>query len=173
MKTFFVRFLAFTLLLVCAFGPAIRQYNTYLFNKEVTGRLKRAADANTVDIAETEMGAVIHYLEANGITSGSTSIIWDTPNNDVGFWYNNLKAALGELESIPENATKVEKTNTLMKLRETILDNLEVTQPEFIEIYPHVIFWRLLTSGAVIGIVISIAVLAWSFLISPPRRRAY
>lgn len=137
-----------------AIGPACGKYKHYVFERDVIGRLKRAADANTVNIAKKELTDVILYLESCGITSGNTSMVWATPNNDVGFWYENLKASLNELETISEDADKVEKTNTLMKLRETLLDGTEVTQPEYIEYYPHVIFWKILTNcSLIIGII--------------------
>jgi hypothetical protein len=52
-----------------------------------------------------------------------------------------LKASLNELNTIPENAQQLEKSNVLMKLRETLLDNTsdgtEVTCPAGISIYPN------------------------------------
>ena len=52
-----------------------------------------------------------------------------------------------ELENLPEDATSLEKTNVLMKLRETLTDETEsgvsVTIPNGISIYPRNVayFW--------------------------------
>jgi hypothetical protein len=45
------------------------------------------------------------------------------PDEDIGYWYNNLLAAKNELDSLPTEATPLEKTNVLMKLRETLTDS--------------------------------------------------
>ena len=110
------------------------------FSINVTDRLKRAADANTVGTAIKELDSVISYLEQNDVTEGYTSVIYETPDEDVGFWYNNLKSSLVELRSLPENSTTLEKSNALMKLRETILDSSKssdkVTKPDEISRFP-------------------------------------
>lgn len=112
-----------------------------VFERNCGGYLKRAADANTVDLAKKELTKVIQYCEINGLTSGYTSIIYRTPDEDIEFWYTNLKESLKELEQISEDATPLEKSNMLMKLRETILHNTDsgssVTCPEGISIYPY------------------------------------
>lgn len=110
------------------------------FDRNCEGRLKRAADANTVDLAKQELRAAIGYLERVGATNGYTSIFYNTPDEDVGFWFGNLKASLAELESLPASATPMERSNLLMKLRETLLDHKEkgtvVTAPEGISVSP-------------------------------------
>lgn len=87
------------------------------FNRNCEGHMKWAADANTIELALQKMEIVISYLEHKGLTRGYTSIIYRTPNEDVGFWYNNLKASFEELKKInPASATQLEKSNLLMKL---------------------------------------------------------
>ena len=115
-------------------------YNNIIFDIECGGHIKRAADANTVELAAKEMKTVVTYLEANGMTNGYTSILYDTPDQDVGFWYQNLKASLGELEKITPETTQLERSNILIKLRETLLDHGEsvtVTKPNGISLYPN------------------------------------
>lgn len=112
------------------------------FERFCEGNLKRAADANTVGMAVQEMKTAINYIEREGLTEGYTSILWRTPDADVGFWYKNLKSSLNELENINPNATQLEKSNVLMKLRETLLDKGDrgvegVTSPSGISVYPH------------------------------------
>lgn len=110
-----------------------------MFDRGCEGYLKRAADANTVALAEQNLAIAVKYAEDNGMTSGYTSIIYRTPDEDVGFWYSNLKASLEELRSITPEATQLERTNILMKLRETLLDEgneVKVTVPNGISIFP-------------------------------------
>ncbi len=37
------------------------------------------------------------------MTSGYTSILWQTPDEDIGFWYTNLKASQQELQNLQSN----------------------------------------------------------------------
>ena len=117
-----------------------RIYNSVAYNIDCGGHIKRAADANTVELATQEMKTVVAYLEARGMTSGYTSVLYQTPDEDVGFWYQNLKASLGELEKITPQTTQLERSNILIKLRETLLDqgqSVVVTQPNGISVYPN------------------------------------
>src|SRR3989338_6873630 len=110
-----------------------------LFDRNVEGRLKRAADANTIELAEKELATAISYLEQTEMTSGYTSIFWRTPDEDIGFWYQNLKASLDELHKVSKEATQLEKSNILIKLRETLVDHgqsLKVTVPQGASIFP-------------------------------------
>ncbi len=126
----------------------VQQYVS--FDIYCTGRLKRAADANTVELAKEELTAATSYLESRKMTTGYTSVIYQTPDEDVGFWYKNLKASLEELQKVAPNATPLEKSNLLIKLRETILDHHgseSVTEPEGISRFPF--------NSVIIGLLIS------------------
>ena len=137
-KTLFVVFLIsfITFILVCG----IRVYKEVIFNINCMGHLKRAADANTIELAKQELGTVINYLKTKDIVSGYTSILYRTPNEDIGFWYSNLVASLEELGMVSLEASQLEKSNVLMKLRETLLDqgqSISVTSPPGISIFPY------------------------------------
>ena len=110
--------------------------------RKCTGHLKRAADASTVELAKIELDTAIEYIEDHDLTEGSTGILWDTPAIDVGFWYKNIKSAAKELGELPEETTRLERTNVLMKLRETLLDagergSMEVTYPGGLSVFPE------------------------------------
>lgn len=123
------------------------------FKQNVTGYIKRAADANTIDLANQELTKALDYLEANDLTSGYTSILYQTPDEDIDFWYRNLKASQNELQNL-ESESALEKTNVLIKLRETLLDTGErtkVTVPDGLAVYPHNKFWAALMLFALIG----------------------
>ncbi|MCL2487591.1 MAG: hypothetical protein FWE80_02795 [Oscillospiraceae bacterium] len=127
---------------------AVRIVRSMAFSFDCTAYIKRAADASTVEMAKTELLKAIQHAEQNNLTEGIISIILKNPENDIGFWYNNMKAAYTELDSLPEDAATLEKTNMLMKLRESLTDGnsdggITVTAPDGISIYPHNVlyFW--------------------------------
>lgn len=129
--------------------------NAVKFDQNCTGYLKRAADANTVEIAKSELTKTIDYLETNNITKGYTSVFYETPDEDISFWYNNLKASQLELSKVNDSTSALEKTNLLMKLRETLLDSGEkgdhLTIPDGLWRYPNnllfgILFWISLLS---------------------------
>lgn len=129
-------------LLLCApflIWGGVRVKKAIVFKIQCSDHLKRAADANTIELARQEMKVVIDYLEKNGLTEGYTSVLYKSPDEDVGFWYKNLKAAFQELENVKPEATQLERTNVLMKLRETLVDqgeSVQVTEPSGISVYP-------------------------------------
>lgn len=113
-----------------------------------TGYLKRAADANTVEFAKEQLEKAISYLEAKNLTSGYTSVLWKTPDEDIEFWYKNLKASQTELSKVDSTTSSLEKTNMLMKLRETLIDvgdeGDELTVPKGLSRYPNNLLWGIL-----------------------------
>lgn len=109
------------------------------------GHLELAANANTVELAEKELGTALNYIEARGWTSGYTSVIYRTEDENVGFWYNNLKSAHEELLTLSDDSSPLEKTNVLMKLRESLIVNKEhgdvISKPVGILYYPNNLGW--------------------------------
>ncbi len=111
------------------------------YNKDINGHLKRAADANTAPIALKELDIAIANMEARGYTEGYTSIVYQTPDEDVGFWYENTVAARDSIARLGPDSDQLTVSNELMKLRETLLDHGKtgelVTEPSGIPFYPH------------------------------------
>ena len=135
--------IGFLLILIAFPIVGFRMAKKVEFKQNVTGYLKRAADANTIDLANQELTKALDYLEANDLTSGYTSVLYETPDEDIDFWYRNLKASQAELQNLQSEST-LEKTNLLIKLRETLLDTGEktrVTVPDGMAVYPHNKFW--------------------------------
>lgn len=126
------------------------------FDQNCGGYLGRAANANTVEMAKKELNVALRYMESNRLTDGYTSIWYRTPDEDIGFWYRNVKAARDELDALPPTTTALEKTNVLLKLRETLMDQNGVTVPSGISIYPHNGFVALLSwvSGLILIIML-------------------
>jgi hypothetical protein len=110
------------------------------FNQNCTGYLKQAADANTIELAIDRLDKAIEYAESKNWTDGYTSILWKTEDENIGFWYKNLKASRVELEKAL-CSSQMEQTNVLMKLRETLTDNNEsgtyINYPYGLWKYPH------------------------------------
>lgn len=141
----------FTAIILAAFALTIFTIVTVksvTLKQNCTGYLKRAADANTIETAKEQLQKSIQYLEANNLTTGYTSVLWKTPDEDIGFWYKNLKASENVLSGIDSTASTLERTNVLMKLRETLMDNGEksdkVTVPDGLSRYPNNGMWGIL-----------------------------
>lgn len=157
MKIFIATIL--TILALSIFGVVIVKNIT--LNQNCTGHLKRAADANTVETASAELETAIDYLEKNNLTTGYTSVFWKTPDEDIEFWYNNLKASQNELSKVDSTTSSLEKSNLLMKLRETLIDNGEkgdnLTVPQGLSRYPNNLLWGILMwvgAFVIVGLII-------------------
>ncbi len=137
------------------------------FNVNCEQYIKRAADASTVETAIGELEKAISYAEKNDLTDGVVSVFLHQPKNDIGFWYNNITEACEELKNLPEDVTSLEKTNVLMKIRETLIDESReevlVTCPDGISIYPHNLIyflWGTFSSIFLIYVLI-VVIIAW------------
>lgn len=128
------------------YGMAI--FKTIEFGAECVNYFELAADANNVILAEKYLTKGIEYLENHNLTSGYTKIFVYRPTNDIGIWYENLKAAQNQLQELSnkQELSELEESNCLMKLRETLLDNNGmITHPTCISFYPNDTgwFWRM------------------------------
>lgn len=116
------------------------------FTQNCEGYLKQAADANTVELASDRLDKAIKYAEDHGLTSGYTSVIYNTEDENIGFWYDNLKACQKELKSAV-NASQLEKSNVLMKVRESLTDEgengIDLTIPDGLYKYPNNVAWAI------------------------------
>jgi len=139
-------------------------YKGITLEQECTGHLKRAADANKVEVASEELAKSIDYLEKNDLTKGYTSVIWNTPDEDIGFFYNNLKSSREELLKVNDSTSSLEKTNVLMKLRETLIDSGKkgdkITCPDGLSRYPNNGLFVVLAILSLITLFISVVLLS-------------
>lgn len=117
------------------------------FDRGCGGYLKQAADASSIDLAKSCMKKAMDYIESNNMTKGFTSVVYRTPDEDLGFWYSNLSAAVEEMNKVTDSTSALEKTNILMKLRETLLDQGKggqvLTVPAGISVYPANAGWAI------------------------------
>lgn len=131
------------------------------FDINIGQHLKRAADANTLKLAQEELSQALKIIEARNLKEGNTSILIPSPSNDLDFWYRNLKASLSELDLALANTkmSQLEQSNVLMKLRETILDeggeSLSITRPAYISVHPYQRLIAILIIIIILGIIIA------------------
>ena len=137
----------FFLLLISLIVPVIVIVKSVQFNQNCGGYLKQAADANTVELALDRVNKALDYIEAKGLTQGYTSVLWRTEDENIGYWYENIKACKSELETNLD-ASSLEKSNVLMKVRESLTDNgekgTELTVPPGISRYPDNLVYGIL-----------------------------
>lgn len=154
--------------------PAITGYKSITFNQQCEGYLKQAADASTPEIALDRLNIAIDYIEAHNLTSGYTSILWKTQDEDMGYWYNNLITCRGNLEKC-FSSTQLEKDNALMRVREVLTDQGEkgttLTIPDGISRAPHNTMWAILNtiSGIILCLGFMIISVAKSWLLPKPN----
>lgn len=127
-------------------GVCVYRYVRY--DQDIGGHLKRAADANQPALAITELEKAASNMDDWGLCSSKetdvcyTSVIYRTPDEDVGFWRTNLDQTLQDLRDLPPDADHLVISNTLLKVRETLVDHkgssgVTVTDPDGITLYPH------------------------------------
>ncbi len=129
------------LMLVFVAWGTYRAVAVVQFDRNCGGRLKRAGAANTVELAKSELEVVVKYLEDHQMTEGFTSIFYTTPDEELGFWYTNIKASLAELMKVGPETSQLVRTNVLIKLNETLLDQgssgASVRVPTGISVHPN------------------------------------
>jgi hypothetical protein len=128
-------------LIVCAFiVPIICIVRGVVFNQNCGGYLEQAANANSVELALERLNIAIEYVEEHDMTDGYTSVLWKTESDNIGYWYRNLKTCQEELEACV-NSSQLEKTNVLLKVRESLTDVGEkgtvLNKPDGISRYPN------------------------------------
>lgn len=137
----------------------------FVFNRECGGYILNAANANSIDLARKEMEQVVKCIEHRRLQPGFTSVIYNTPDEDVGFWISNMRSSLEELKQIKPETTSLEKSNVLIKLRETLThktkEGVSISVPNGISIYPNnfaFMIWGIL-SGIVgfVGLLVFLA----------------
>lgn len=140
-------------------GPTVCIVKSIKFTQQCSGYLKQAADANTAELALSRINIAIEYVEDHELTSGYTSAIWRTEDENIGFWYENLKACQEELTRCLDG-TQLEKSNVLMKVRESLTDDGEkgtkLTIPNGISRYPYNLLfgiWNLISIIALLFLI--------------------
>lgn len=139
-------FLAVFLILVGLIAPGACIVKSIQFNQQCAGYLKQAADANSAELSLERLNLAIDYVEKHGLTDGYTSVLWKTEDENIGYWYRNLKTCQSELEGCLESP-QLEKSNVLMKVRESLTDDSKdgtsLTIPSGMSRYPNNGAWGL------------------------------
>ena len=145
--------IATALIVVGLITPVSCTVKSIQFKQDCAGYLKQAADANTAAIALERITKALDYIERNRLTEGYTSVLWTTEDENIGFWYENIKACKSEMEACLDSS-QLEQTNVLMKVRESLMDGRELTIPDGISRYPNNASWMIfgwLSSLLIIG----------------------
>ena len=120
--------------------PCIVLIKSAQFTQDCKGYLEQCSNANSVEMALDRLDRAVRYLERNDLTTGYTSILWKTEDENIGFWYENLQVCKQELKKAL-GATQLEQTNVLMRVRESLLKNGDKGEfliiPDGIVKYPH------------------------------------
>ncbi len=144
-------------------GTIVRWYD---YKTGCSDYLKLAGDAPNIEMASQFLDRAVNYVESTGRTSGNSAYIFQTPENDLGIWYNKMKGAqqtthdlIAQVKRDPNSASQLVRDNALMKIREVVLDNgsqggTKVTQPSNISVYPNqwlfLIGWAFTLIGAIL-----------------------
>lgn len=123
------------------------------FGRDFKGYLKRAADANSLEMAEKELSKAIAYLNYHDLNTEAgrnrgwhndhTSVVYTSPDEQLSFFYENLTTSRNEVRTVlaSSTATPTDRSNTLIKLRETLIDHETggdvVTYPAGLAVYPR------------------------------------
>ena len=135
-------FIAILLIVVGLITPVSCTVKSIQFKQDCAGYLKQAADANTAAIALDRITKALDYIERNRLTESYTSVLWTTEDDNIGFWYENIKACKSELEACLKSS-QLEQTNVLMKVRESLMDGEGLTIPAGISRYPNNSVWMI------------------------------
>ena len=120
-------FLTLAIILTALFGLSIFARCTVItsFDKNCTEYLEKATEVNSVDLAKENLKEALSHVsilekeEAN--------------NNEISYWYKNLKSSYEELESLPNDLSSLEEHLVLARLGSEIDTNV----PEEVKLYPY------------------------------------
>ncbi len=146
-KTLFCLFVVLIIgsLISIATWGAIRACRYLSFYKGCESFLKNSVYTDSITLTKTELSYAISYLEEKDLTHGRVSIITQDINNDIGYFYENLKEQYMLLvEAENKNLNDREQEDVLKIYRKNICNNFGSPKiPNGITIYPYNIafFW--------------------------------
>ncbi len=119
---------------------------------------RRAARASDVETAGRELDRAVQYLERRGLTAGYTSVFWRSPDEDIGFWYRNVKTMQRELHAVGPTASQATRSVVLIRFKDAVLKDNNVISPDGIDIYPYNTW---LAGLFILGLLLSVSMAAW------------
>ena len=66
-------------------------YKDIQFDIQCKGYLELAANANSIELAKSNLDKAIQYIEKNQLTSGNSAIFIKSPSYNITLWYANVK----------------------------------------------------------------------------------
>lgn len=154
-------FISILLIVLGLITPVSCTVKDIQFNQDCAGYLKQAADANTATIALERITKALEYIERNHLTEGYTSVLWTTEDENIGFWYENMKACKAELE-VCLDSSQLEQTNVLMKVRESLMDGEKLTIPNGVSRYPFNALWMVFGWISFFLIIGGVGIIGWA-----------
>lgn len=153
------KFLIISWIIVCLAAIGGYLVNKIELEQNCVGYLKRASNSNSVERAQAEMHKAVTYLQQQNLTTGYTSVWYKTPDEDIAFWFNNLAEQDAALFLIDSTSSELERSNVLMKLRETLVDaghngEEDIIVPKGLKYYPNNFMWGLINIIAIGGILV-------------------
>ena len=133
------------------------------FNVFCAQHVERAARSNSIDAARDEIGMAISWLEEKKMVEGYSGVVYQSPSNDIGYWYKNLKEVHARLGGTSGKEVKheislggsqmnlVESSIVLERVQTSLLDKEGTLRvPTFISLYPNQkgIFWTMMAGWA-------------------------
>lgn len=158
MKKVVVKKIVCTILIILSIISIVICYsfninNSADFAENCTAHIEKAATASSVEIAKEELALAIEYVEKNIYKEGNDAY----EDENVEYWYNNMKAAYEKLENVPADASEEAKSTVLLQINESLLKHTvlgkEVELPNNIKDYLSIVNYNVLC-------VISLIVLA-------------
>lgn len=95
-------------------------WNEYQFSSRCGQYIHRAAHCASVEDAVASLDTALKYCEQNRLTEGTTNVFLNNPDNDIGFWHQNLVAARDEMRTLGPATSELTKTNAMMRIREAL-----------------------------------------------------
>lgn len=160
-----ITFLGAVSLVVVIIFSVIRWYSLKV---GCTDYLKLSADAPNIQKADDFLDKALEYLERKNLTKGNSAYLFHAPSNDVGIWYEQIKGAKETTKDILErdsSVSQLEKDNSLMKVREVILDEgsdgTQVTMPVHLDTFPYQ--WLFLLWWIFTIIILIVGAIVWKY----------
>lgn len=132
--------------------------------QDIVSPLKKASDAPTLQSANELLKKAVGNIEKKGLDEGNSYLLYADDNSSLDLWYGQLKLAQIETDKLLSDSSlsRVDMSNHLIKLRETIVDDTnngtKVTKPPYLQLYPY--NWL-----QVLGIVFSIVTIVLGFVL--------
>ena len=128
------------LIVIFAAWAALRIVAAIRYDIAVSAHVNNAVHAVDFEVAENEMAIAIENFEAFGLTEGCTGVLYKSPADDVGLYYQKLLDAREEYRTF-SSESELEK----FSLQQRMEESLKTAAPSNISVAVHgleaICFW--------------------------------